>query len=205
MTPTLPDKIILDLCGGTGAWSKPYRDAGYDVRVWTLPDVDVTKVVLQELPKPLYGVFAAPPCTHFSVSGAQYWKAKDRDGRTEKDLDIVDACLDIIEYADPYFWALENPVGRLSGLRGRRMGEPVMTFDPYEFAGWSPDPESNRYTKKTLLWGNFWPPQKKPLPPIRVCGQGSWIMKLGGKSEHTKELRSRTPDGFARAFYEANI
>lgn len=25
-------KIILDLCGGTGSWSKPYRDAGYDVR-----------------------------------------------------------------------------------------------------------------------------------------------------------------------------
>ena len=25
-------KIILDLCGGTGSWSKPYKDAGYDVR-----------------------------------------------------------------------------------------------------------------------------------------------------------------------------
>lgn len=25
------DKIILDLCGGTGAWSKPYRDNGYTV------------------------------------------------------------------------------------------------------------------------------------------------------------------------------
>ena len=23
------DKIILDLCGGTGAWSRPYKDAGY--------------------------------------------------------------------------------------------------------------------------------------------------------------------------------
>jgi hypothetical protein len=30
-------KIILDLCGGTGAWSKPYRDAGYDVRAITPP------------------------------------------------------------------------------------------------------------------------------------------------------------------------
>lgn len=30
-------KIILDLCGGTGSWSKPYRDAGYDVgRVFDL-------------------------------------------------------------------------------------------------------------------------------------------------------------------------
>ena len=35
------DKIILDLCGGTGAWSRPYREAGYDVRVITLPEYDV--------------------------------------------------------------------------------------------------------------------------------------------------------------------
>ena len=35
------NKIILDLCGGTGSWSKPYRDAGYDVRVITLPEYDV--------------------------------------------------------------------------------------------------------------------------------------------------------------------
>lgn len=25
--------IILDLCGGTGSWSKPYAEAGYDVRI----------------------------------------------------------------------------------------------------------------------------------------------------------------------------
>ena len=35
-------KIILDLCGGTGSWSKAYKDAGYDVRLITLPDHDVT-------------------------------------------------------------------------------------------------------------------------------------------------------------------
>ena len=33
--------VILDLCGGTGSWSAPYREAGYDVRVVTLPDMDV--------------------------------------------------------------------------------------------------------------------------------------------------------------------
>jgi hypothetical protein len=31
-------KIILDLCGGTGSWGKPYREAGYDVRLITLPE-----------------------------------------------------------------------------------------------------------------------------------------------------------------------
>jgi hypothetical protein len=35
------DKIILDLCGGTGAWSRPYLEVGYDVRNITLPEYDV--------------------------------------------------------------------------------------------------------------------------------------------------------------------
>lgn len=37
----MSDKVILDLCGGTGAWSKPYKEAGYDVRVITLPKHDI--------------------------------------------------------------------------------------------------------------------------------------------------------------------
>ena len=30
--PPINKRIILDLCGGTGAWSKPYKDAGYTAR-----------------------------------------------------------------------------------------------------------------------------------------------------------------------------
>jgi hypothetical protein len=39
-------KIILDLCGGTGAWSRPYAEAGYDVRNITLPDYDVQHMMM---------------------------------------------------------------------------------------------------------------------------------------------------------------
>ena len=35
------ERIILDLCGGTGAWSRPYKDAGYNVQNVTLPEYDV--------------------------------------------------------------------------------------------------------------------------------------------------------------------
>ena len=59
------DKIILDLCGGTGAWSRPYKDAGYDVRLITLPDNDV---LTYQPPSGVYGILAAPPCTEFSVA-----------------------------------------------------------------------------------------------------------------------------------------
>lgn len=201
-------RIVLDLCGGTGSWSKPYADAGYDVRVITLPDYDVVDYAEQVIHKHILkkgsvqGILAAPPCTHFSGSGAQYWKEKDLDGRTATDLKIVDACLDIIEFLAPVWWALENPVGRLKTLRKQRFVEltgsntPKLMFNPCDFG----DP----YTKKTLLWGKFNIPKTNRVEPIRACKQGSWTQKLGGKSEKTKTLRSITPLGFAKAFFEAN-
>lgn len=57
-------KIILDLCGGSGSWSRPYKEAGYDVRLITLPDYDVRTYTP---PDHVYGILAAPPCTEFSV------------------------------------------------------------------------------------------------------------------------------------------
>lgn len=51
-------KIILDLCGGSGSWSRPYKLAGYDVRLITLPLYDV---LLYEPPENVYGILAAPP------------------------------------------------------------------------------------------------------------------------------------------------
>jgi hypothetical protein len=46
-------KIIRDLCGGTGAWSKPYKEAGYDVWLVTLPEYDVRSY---RPPENVYGI-----------------------------------------------------------------------------------------------------------------------------------------------------
>ena len=73
-------KIILDLCGGTGAWSKPYKDAGYDVRVITLPEYDVRTYVP---PEDVYGVLAAPPCTMFSMARTNAKTPRDLHGALE--------------------------------------------------------------------------------------------------------------------------
>jgi len=181
-------KVILDLCGGTGAWSEPYRSAGYLVKVVTLP----CDVRLYEYPGQVYGVLAAPVCTDFSGSGAQYWPEKDLDGRTLASISIADACCRIVLVTKPKFWVLENPVGRLR----KWYGPPAMYFHPSDYG--------DAYTKKTCLWGDFNRPVPNPVEPVRVCSQGSWLMKLGGKSARTKELRSVTPPGFAQAFFEAN-
>ena len=52
-------KIILDLCGGTGSWTKYYPKKDYDVRVITLPDNDVRTY---EPPKNVYGILPFQIC-----------------------------------------------------------------------------------------------------------------------------------------------
>ena len=84
------EKIILDLCGGSGAWSRPYKEAGYDVRLITLPDYDVRTY---SPPDHVYGILAAPPCMEFSVLNC---KAEPRPRNTDAGLSIVTACLRII-------------------------------------------------------------------------------------------------------------
>jgi hypothetical protein len=137
----------------------------------------------------------APPCDHFSVSGAQYWKAKDADGRTAQAVAVVLDCLAVVEVVRPAWWALENPIGRIAKLVPE-LGRPRLRFDPCDYG----DP----YTKRTQLWGDFDIPTPNPVEPERVCKQGSWVQRLGGKSAKTKRLRSMTPPGFAKAFFEAN-
>jgi len=196
-------KVILSLFDYSGRWSSPYKEAGYDVyQVDIKLGLDVLSLEPRDLPfDKVYGILAAPPCTDFAGSGAQYWKVKDADGRTEASLALIDKTLSLVEYYKPVFWALENPVGRLPTLRPG-IGRPWY-FNPNEFAGYLPLEEQGRecYTKRTGIWGVYNRPERKVLP---VSAEGNWIMRLGGKSERTKELRSMTPLGFSKAFFLAN-
>lgn len=182
---------ILSFCDYTGNWSRPYEEKGYEViRVDLKLGHDARW--FEYIARPVRGILAAPDCGPFAGSGAQYWPAKDADGRTIAGLALVDACLRAVAIYRPRWWALENPVGRLR----RWLGPPRYSFNPCD--------HGDAYTKKTLLWGDFSIPQRSPVEPVRVNAQGSWVQSLGGKSERTKELRSATPCGFARAFAEAN-
>lgn len=184
--------VILSLFDYSGNWPSYYKQAGYDVyQVDVKHDIDILELTRQDLPDQVHGILAAPPCTDFASSGAQYWKQKDLDGRTEASLALVDKTLEIISWCNPRWWALENPVGRLQKLRPQ-LGNPWY-FQPH----WFGDP----YTKKTGLWGTF--NRDLPRNPVEPDPQ-SWLMRLGGKSERTKELRSMTPLGFAKSFFLAN-
>uniref|UniRef100_A0A6M3L5L0 Putative methyltransferase n=1 Tax=viral metagenome TaxID=1070528 RepID=A0A6M3L5L0_9ZZZZ len=209
------DKIILSLCGGSGSWEKPYKDAGYSVVNVTLPGYDVRTY---QPPANVYGILAAPPCTHFSFARTNAKVMRDLRGA----IKIVSACMNIIwklqekpisntaKYTRLKFWALENPY---FGLLKNFIGKPCFVFDPWEFG--------DGYQKKTALWGNFKEPKKKPGPMTddmkKLAKTNSYLHKkkfdyLLNDEIHPEQLgvldgqarRAITPPGFAQAFFKAN-
>jgi hypothetical protein len=209
----LKEKIILDLCGGTGAWSRPYQEAGYDVRNITLPEFDVRTY---EPPENVYGILAAPPCTMFSLARTKANKPRD----LKEGMECVRACLNIIwscmeirqdtkqKKLPLKFWALENPNGMLKYF----LGKPAFEFSPFEFG--------DGYKKRTMLWGWFNEPRKK-IGNI-ICDKAYKSLNpktmkkfdmLASRDIHPEvfgkltrqERRSITPSGFAKAFFEANL
>lgn len=175
-------KVILDLCAGTGAWSQPYVEAGYDVRRVTLPD----DVRLEPYRRgAIWGLLAAPPCTMFASSGARWPRSKNDYLHA---LSVVDACLRLVAlHPELRWWALENPVGKLTHWLGR----PVMYFHPCQYG--------DAYTKKTALWGRFTPLHKRPVEPVEKSP-----IHYAPESANRAAIRSITPSGFATAFFQAN-
>ncbi len=188
---------ILSLCDFTGNWSRPYELAGYHViRVDLQHGQDVR--TLPFIAEPVHGILAAPPCTHFSRAGAQFWKEKG-EGAILEGMAVVDACLRMVAIYRPTWWVLENPIGRLKDY----LGPPKWRFDPWMFG--------DAYTKRTWLWGHFTPPM--PLFSAQACRAAQPVMAgttPGSRDRSTclgsrrKVERSTTPPGFARAFFEAN-
>jgi len=178
-------RVILSLCDYSGVWSGPYREAGYDVRQVDLANSQ--DVRLLEYAGPVWGVLAAPPCTVFAASGAR-WKRSE--AAMLEGLSIVDACLRAVMIGKPQWWALENPVGKLT----RYLGKPVFTFQPSDFG--------DTYTKRTCLWGRF------VLPVPVFLGENMSVEAVDGSKMHTRvraqRARSETPGGFAQAFFRCN-
>lgn len=186
------ERVILDLCAGSGSWSAPYVEAGYRVIRVTLPKDDVRKY---EPPPNVWGVLAAPPCEVFSLAANGHAHLNGPEKRAfDRGLEVVAACLRVIALARPEWWALENPAGYLS----RFLGDARDLFEPCDFG----DP----WTKRTALWGRFELPERgpfvKPIGPGPLCTECTTKRKEP-RCSHAAH-RAITPPGFARAFFEAN-
>jgi hypothetical protein len=196
---------VLSLCDRTGNMVRPWLEAGVPCMTVDLQEApethplrthvvgDVTTMTLP-LHQPAI-VFAFPPCTHLASSGARWFKDKGLRSLIDA-LRIVEACRALAETSGAP-WMLENPVGTLATY----WREPDYTFHPVHYAGYSPDPAGDEYTKKTCLWtGNgFRMPDRKPGVPTL----GSLMHRLP-PSDDRADLRSATPLGFAYAVYHAN-
>jgi hypothetical protein len=203
-------KRVISLCDRTGNMVLPWAEAGYECicvdtqhpsggatvgqhpNIW-LFNRDVL-TLKPEFVADAYAVFAFPPCTDMSVSGARWFKSKGMDAIIHA-LQVVNACRKIAE-ASGGRYMIENPISTLSTY----WRDPDYRFDPCDFGGYKGGQDDD-YTKRTCLWtgGGFVMPTPKPVSP----NQGS-KMHLLPPSANRGDLRSETPKGFAQAVFEAN-
>jgi len=163
--------------------------------------------------KPVVFGMAFPVCTDMAVSGAAHFKRK-AEANPFFQADAVGHATAVARMfngmAIPYF--IENPVSVLA----TKWRKPDYSFHPYEYGGYISDDQAEHprwpeyiaardaYPKKTCLWtgGGFKMPWTDPVAPEQ--GHSRQHLKLGGKSQRTKDIRSATPRGFATAVYEFN-
>lgn len=201
--------IVISLCDASGIAVEPWAEAGFEC--WC---VDIQHSVRRERQeglvhfvwgdarswKPPTGrriafLMAWSPCTHVAVSGARDFKIKGPRMLTDA-IDLFNACDLAGAYSQaPYL--LENPVGVLS----THVRKPDHIFQPWEYAGYLSDIQSENTSKKTCLWtgGGFIMPPIKPAPsPHRTdC-------HLASPKDDRADIRAMTPRGFAKAIFEAN-
>lgn len=211
--------VVISFCDKTGNMVRPWAEAGYDcwcidvqhsirrdkvetvslvknspypsdygfihfvwgdVRSWRLPEFLRDRVAI---------IFAFPPCTHLSSSGARDHQKKSGWMLADA-LQVFDSCEVAASFSGaPYM--MENPVGRLSTHRRK----PDYSFQPWQYG--------DKWTKQTALWtgGGFVMPQPEFTEPPEGTTEKIWLM---APSDERADMRSETPPGFARAVFEAN-
>jgi hypothetical protein len=219
--------VIWSLFDGSGIMGLPWAEAGHQVYCFNADGANhgTYKIKMQHenlhyvncwiergfdarrldmgVPDPDV-IFAFPDCTTLSAAGAKH-------ERSESAMNAVIGHAQRVEELGRRYnaaWMVENPVGKMSTL----WRKPDHYFDPYQYGGYMTGEEEqyhprmpgrDGYTKKTCIWagGGFRMPEHKPVDHI---GKFWGWAYLGGKSPKTKQLRSLTPRGFARAVFEAN-
>ena len=139
-------------------------------------------------------IIAFPPCTHLAVSGARYFKEKQKDGRQQQGIDFF---MRFVK-ADCEKIVIENPVGIMS----TRYRKPDQIIQPYEFG----HPER----KRTCLWLKGLPPlvpTKIVKPELHICGNGLIDSRWHYDTYNLPPMeraraRSKTFPGIARAMAE---
>jgi len=175
---------VLIACEFSGVVRRAFRQAGHEA--WScdlLPAEDggehltgdALNAVREDGPWDL--MIAHPPCTHLAVSGARWFKGKQRE--QARALEFVRALLD----APVRRIALENPVSIISS----RIREPDQIIQPWQFG--------HGETKAHCFWLKNLP---RLVPTDVVDGRRPRVHYVSPGPERWKE-RSRTLAGIAGA------
>lgn len=141
---------------------------------------DVREVLQDAAFHPWDLMIAHPPCTHLAVSGARWFKDKQRE--QAEALDFVRMLMD----APIPRICIENPVSIISS----RIRKPDQIIQPWQFG--------HGETKATCLWIKSLP---KLHPTNIVEGREARVHKMPPGPDRWKE-RSRTYEGIAAAMAE---
>jgi len=155
---------ILELFAGTGSVGKVARSQGHTVVSLDLKDADInTDIMLWDYKKayePNYFdmIWASPPCNTFSNLRRSWIGRKTKyfgdkvitkemldEDMMNVGLPILRKTLEIIEYYDPIFYVIENP---MTGRMKDYIKDIPYTQADYCQYGFS-------YKKPTLFWNNF--------------------------------------------------
>ena len=127
-------------------------------------------------------IIAFPPCTHLAVSGAKWFKEKQKDGRQQQAIDFF---MQFVNCKCEKV-AIENPIGIISTV----WRKPDQIIHPWQFG--------HGETKATCLWLRNLPLLK---PTNIVSGRNQSIWKMPPSKDRAK-IRSKTFPGIAKAMAE---
>ena len=193
---------IISLCDMSGNMVKPWAAAGFDclcidtqhklrsdhvVGNITYRWGDVRSLTPESIPKPSM-IFAFPPCTHLSLSGARDWSKKGIQALIDA-LTVVESCRKLCEwFGCP--WMIENPMSRLSTC----WRKPDHKFTHWNFG--------DLYQKETWLWGGngFVMPEFSVHDKPDGVGE---VLDMSPSPDRAKK-RSETSMAFAAAVFDAN-
>jgi hypothetical protein len=145
---------VLDLCSGLGGASEAFANHPHweVVRIENnelLADVPHTRLlevqhwldwlpgIVLEMGSNPDVIIAGPPCTQFSLAYNSPKSIAQRAGIPyEPDTDLVEDCIEIIEFYQPTYWLIENVSGSVNDLKVH-LGDYKQKIGPF------------------VLWGKF--------------------------------------------------
>ena len=200
-------KKVASLFDHSGTMLKPWLEAGYECHIFdikhpaginTREDGMITHGVdLSVCPEAGEYEFIScfPPCTHLAISGAAWFKGKGLRA-LEESIAFFATCIEFVEGMENYI--IENPMSTISTY----WRSPDHKFHPCHYSGYVDNAEN--YTKETWLWVG----DDFRMPPRRMHDlfeePDKTYIHHQPPGPDRAEIRSKTPDGFARAVFAGN-